>query len=445
ALIRDLLHELLQEKGHRVRVAATADEAQRELESRSPDLILLDLRLGASDGMDLLHDLAAAGESSVVIMTGHGSVDSAVEAMKRGALDYVTKPFRAQDMERVVRQALRVHRLRRENLRLRSQLVEWEGRLTMIGRSRTMEALRDLVAAVAPSRSNVLIVGESGTGKELVARDLHRLSPRCDAPFVKINCAAVPPGLLESELFGYEKGAFTGAVSSAKGKFELAAGGTLLLDEVSEMDLSLQPKLLRAIQEREFYRVGGARPVRVDVRIVATTNTDLLQLVAAGRFRQDLYYRLNVVPLETPPLRARPEDIPDLARHFAERAARENGRGTPRISREVMERLLAADWPGNIRELENVIARGVILCMDDELRPEHLLWSPGMRRVPETRVEDNLKELERAAILRVLEEEQGNKTRAARRLGISVRTVRNKLVEYGGPAPGHKVAGIAGG
>ncbi|MBU1701728.1 MAG: sigma-54 dependent transcriptional regulator [Candidatus Eisenbacteria bacterium] len=433
-LIRDLLSELLRGLGHDVKTAASAELARSIVERHSPELVLLDLRLGASDGLELLEELVNQGEMGVVMMTGHGSVGTAVEAMKRGALDFVTKPFRAQDMERAVHQALRVSRLNQENTSLRNQLVQWRENRAMIGRSRVMEILRDLISTVAPTRSNILITGESGTGKELVASDLHHLSPRREAAFIKINCAAVPPGLLESELFGFEKGAFTGAVSRGKGKFEISDGGTLLLDEISEMDLSLQPKLLRAIQEKEFYRVGGSQPVRVDVRVIATTNTDLEAMIERGEFRKDLYYRLNVVPIEVPPLRDRKEDIPDLIRHFVEKVSKENGREPTSVSPAVLERFMAHDWPGNVRELENVISRGIILCMGGELRLEHLLWRDVAQPTPmPVRQEDNLREMERQTILRILHEEKGNRTRAARRLGISVRTVRNKLAEYQPP------------
>jgi DNA-binding NtrC family response regulator len=431
-LVRDMLAELLEGMGHEVDGADSTAAAWQRLQDAPPELILLDLRLGEESGLKLLEELAGQQEAGVVMMTAHGSVGTAVEAMKLGAVDFVSKPFRAEEMERAVHQALRVTRLRRENRQLRRQIHEWQKSRTMVGRSRAMQNVHDLVSTVAPSRSNVLIAGESGTGKELVAQALHRLSPRASRPFVKINCAAVPTGLLESELFGHEKGAFTGAHARGSGKFELADGGTLLLDEISEMDPSLQPKLLRALQEREFYRIGGTEPVRVDVRILATTNADLGRRVREGTFREDLFYRLNVVPVEVPPLRARKEDIPELAHHFAEAAAAENGRAAPRISQAVLERLNAYDWPGNVRELENIVSRGVILCHGPQLEVRHLLWSEGpVDERNASASSDNLKEQERRTILRILEEEDGNRTRAARRLGISVRTVRNKLAEYG--------------
>jgi len=281
----------------------------------------------------------------------------------------------------------------------------------------------------------VLITGESGTGKELVARAIHDGSPRADAPFVKLNCAAVPAGLLESELFGHERGAFTGAVGRTRGKFEQSHGGTLLLDEISEMDLTLQPKLLRALQEREFYRVGGGTPVRVDVRLLATTNTDLRARVREGNFREDLYYRLEVVPLRVPPLRERREDVLLLAHHFLLRFRDENGRGALRLGQAASAHLLRHEWPGNVRELRNAVERAVILCPGEELIPAHFVLEAGLdgasKLGPDGAVGDKLYEREKLWILQVLHEEGGNRTAAARRLGVSVRTIRNKLAAYG--------------
>jgi DNA-binding NtrC family response regulator len=409
-------------------------------------------------------------------MTAHGTVETAVQAMKRGATDFLLKPFTIETLEVVLEKVLGVARLQRENRALRSELRRRTSAPQLIGRSAPMVRLIELAHTLAHSRVTVLVMGESGTGKELVAQALHAWSPRAAAPFVKVNCAALPAGLMESELFGHERGAFTGASALQRGKFELADGGTMLLDEVSEMDVALQPKLLRCLQEKEFYRVGGTRPVTVDARIVATTNADLDQRVREGRFRADLLYRLKVVPVRVPPLRERREDIPLLVHHFVERAALENGRELRGIERPALDLLLRHDWPGNVRELENVIARAVAICQGPVILTEHLLWEHaiGVPGAPEVSAElaaleaelagdarwsagdsrvlavpgkagmsgsggapdaaqlrdHSLREIEKAWILQTLAEVGGNRTRAAAKLGVSVRTIRNKLREY---------------
>ncbi|MCA9729809.1 MAG: sigma-54-dependent Fis family transcriptional regulator, partial [Candidatus Eisenbacteria bacterium] len=362
-LLRDFLEETLRRAGHRVTLASGGREGLERLAESPPDLVLLDIRMKGSDGLDLLPEFRSrAPQAPVIMMTGHGTVESAVQAMRLGAFDYLTKPFSADTIELTVERALSVGLLQRENATLKGQLSLQTALGSLIGKSRSMEELRATLRLVAPSRSTVLIQGESGTGKELVARAIHEGSPRSAKPFVKINCAAVPAGLLESELFGHEKGAFTGAVGRVQGKFEQADGGTLLLDEISEMELALQPKLLRALQEREFYRVGGRETVSVDVRVLATTNADLKVRVQDGTFREDLYHRLNVVPVRIDPLRDRREDIPVLAQYFLDRTLAETGRGKLRIGRGAMESLLAYDWSGNVRELMNAVERAVILC-----------------------------------------------------------------------------------
>ncbi len=484
-LLREFLEETLRRRGFGVILAANGDEALRRLPLDPPDLILLDIRLPGRDGLTLLPDLRLlCPEAPVVMMTGHGTLESAVEAMRRGAFDYLTKPFSADAIDLAVDRALSVGALRRENADLKGRLALQESLGAMIGRSRAMENLRTAIRMTAPTRSTVLVTGESGTGKELVARAIHAGSPRVGAPFIKLNCAAVPSGLLEDELFGHERGAFTGAIGRSRGRFEQAHGGTLLLDEISEMDPALQPKLLRALQEREFYRVGGSSPVSVDVRVIATTNTDLKARIRDGAFREDLYYRLEVVPIRVPPLRERREDIMLLAHHFLAAFSAENGRQA-RFNTAAAERLLSHDWPGNVRELRNAVERAVILCPDDELRPEHFVlesedgralsgpearpgrpaigwggrgepgdrraqvtiaWDgrgePSARAVPASIVGDGsggsaagsaggtLHQRERSWILEVLSREGGNRTAAARRLGVSVRTIRNKLAEY---------------
>ncbi len=448
ALMRSFLEQALARMELHVQTEASAESALRSAGEYAPHLALLDVRLGGMDGITLLGRLAeVAPECTFVVMTAHGSIETALAAMKAGAFDYLLKPFSVETLEVVAQKALGFSRLRRENRRLRARLRRHPPQPLIVGRSGPMVRLRDLMRTVARSPATVLIEGASGTGKELVAQALHAWGPRASGPLVKVNCAALPAGLMESELFGHERGAFTGATGMLRGKFELADGGSLLLDEISEMEPALQPKLLRSLQEREFYRVGGTQPLRVDVRIIATTNANLAERVRAGRFREDLYYRLRVIPIRIPPLRERRADIPLLAKHFLELAAEENGKQIDAISREVFDVLMEHDWPGNVRELENVIQRAVVICPDAQLEPEHLLWDSGPeisiggsagRDAPvgadplqQLRSDLPLREVERLWILQALEQEGGNKSRAARRLGISVRTIRNKLNAYG--------------
>jgi two-component system, NtrC family, response regulator HydG len=434
-LLREFLEETLRRAGHTVELASGAEEALRRIPLDPPDAILLDIRMHGRDGLSLLPELRLlCPEAPVIMMTGHGSLESAVSALRLGAFDYLTKPFPAEAIELALSRALSVRALRRENADLRGRLSLQEAFTAMIGRSRAMEDLRTAIRMIAPTRSTVLVLGESGAGKELVARAIHEGSPRAGGPFVKLNCAAVPAGLLESELFGHERGAFTGAVGRSRGKFEQANGGTLLLDEISEMDLALQPKLLRALQEREFYRVGGSVPVQVDVRLLATTNTDLKARVREGSFREDLYNRLEVVPVRVPPLRERKEDVLILAQHFLVLLSAENGKQGLRLGREASERLLRHDWPGNVRELRNAVERAVILCPQEELRGEHFVLELGLPSRPgpaeHGSAGDTLYEREKEWILQILQQEGGNRTAAARRLDVSVRTVRNKLALY---------------
>lgn len=429
-LLRDFLEETLRRSGHHVVLAPGGNEGLERVSECMPDLVLLDIRMKGSDGLDLLPEFRTrAPQAPVIMMTGHGTVESAVQAMRLGAFDYLTKPFSADTIELAVKRALSVGELQRENATLKGQLTMQSALGRLIGKSRSMEELRATLRLVAPSRSTVLIQGESGTGKELVARAIHEGSPRASQPFVKINCAAVPSGLLESELFGHEKGSFTGAVGRVPGKFEQADGGTLLLDEISEMEIALQPKLLRALQEREFYRVGGRDIVSVDVRVLATTNADLKFRVHEGGFREDLYHRLNVVPVRIDPLRERREDIPVLTQHFLEKVLGETNRPKLRISRGAMESLLSYDWSGNVRELMNAVERAVILCGGEELLAEHFVLELA-RSSTSSSLGETLEEREKEWILEILRDEGGNRTRTARRLGVSVRTIRNKLAQY---------------
>jgi two-component system response regulator AtoC len=369
------------------------------------------------------------------MMTAYATVESAVEAMKIGAFDYIIKPFSPDQIEMVTRKATERQSLIEENQYLRSEILKEYGFGEIVGDTPIMHAIFEVIKKVANSRATVLVQGESGTGKELVARAIHFNSTRANAPFIKVNCAALPENLLESELFGHEKGAFTGAVTRRSGRFELAHRGTLLLDEVSEIPLGLQAKLLRVLQEREFERVGGARPIKVDVRIVATTNRNLDEEIEAKRFREDLFFRLNVIPITLPPLRDRDGDVPLLAQHFVDRYCRENNRAPKQIAGEAMDMMTHYRWPGNVRELQNVIERAVVLDADEAIEPDHLaLRAPGSDESDLDEIVDavgnTVAEMERRLILKTLRALDGNRGKTADMLRISVRTLRNKLNQY---------------
>jgi DNA-binding NtrC family response regulator len=433
-----IVEHALTRLGHRCRLCSSVEEALDAV-ARSPfDLILADYRMPKKTGLDLLRLLEAKGyRIPVIIMTGYSSVEHAVASIKSGAIDYLTKPITPEALEIAVTQALEVVRLRRENETFRRELQKFRATRVVVGESEPLRRVMEIIDAVAPSRATVLLEGESGTGKELFARAIHEGGSRQDGPYITVNCAALPEGLVESVLFGHEKGAFTGATVRTAGAFERAHGGTLLLDEISEMRLDLQSKLLRVIQEQEFERVGGAEAVKVDVRLIATTNRDLKAETAAGRFRQDLYYRLNVVRIRTPPLRERPEDIPRLAQHFLQRSAEQMGLAVPPLPAETLALLQSYEWPGNVRELANAMERAVILARGGPLRPAEVLShldhgppepaAPGQVGRDVTATSFDLDTLEHRAILRALEATGGNRVRAAKLLGISERTLRNKL------------------
>ncbi len=447
-----VLEHTLAKIGHTPVLVGSVEEAMATVARTPVDLIIADYRMPRLTGLDLLSLLERDGfRIPVIIMTGYSSIEHAVMSIKSGAIDYLTKPIRSETLEIAVAQALEVVRLRRENETFRREIMKMRAGRTLVGESERFRRIMELIATVAPTRATVLLQGESGTGKELFARAIHDQSPRADGPFVTINCAAMPEGLVESALFGHEKGAFTGATVRTPGAFERAHGGTLLLDEISEMRLDLQAKLLRVIQEQEFERVGGTQSIKVDVRLVATTNRDLKGEVDAGKFRSDLYYRLNVVPIQTPPLRDRVEDIPRLVHHFLHRAAEQLGTEVPQITPDALAYLQAYHWPGNIRELGNVIERAAILCRGGALKREHFeahllgagvppsaassaapaaAAAPPAVRAPSPVPDEstfNLEELERQMITRALAATGGNRTRAAKLLGISERTLRNKL------------------
>jgi two-component system, NtrC family, response regulator AtoC len=405
--------------------------------NRDVDVCLLDVRLPGMEGIEVLDRLKRLDAGlEVVLVTAVRTVRTAVEAMKLGAYDYLTKPFAADDLRGVVNRALERRALHREVRYLRDALARHEGFDQLVGRSPAMRRVYELVRQIADTTATVLITGESGTGKEMIARAIHRQGVRRDRPFVAINCAALPAELLESELFGHERGAFTGAHARKLGKFEVAHTGTLLLDEVGTLRVDLQPKILRALQEREIERVGGGRAIRVDVRIVAASNTDLRQAVAAGRFREDLFYRLHVVPIAVPPLRERREDVALLARHFLAKYARQFGKPVTDLSPGALDALERYHWPGNVRELENIVARSVALTSESVVQLDQIPLDVALAPVEAT-AEDQLNlrearhEVERLLILRALDRAGGNQTLAARLLGMHRNTLLVKLAQLG--------------
>ena len=427
------------EEDYEVYVAPDPAGAQAVMETEAVDLLLTDLRLGAETGMDLL-DWALRQNSppTVIIMTAYGTVDAAVEAMKHGAYDFVTKPVNIDRLELLIKRALHGSEIERENVLLREQIDKRFGLENFVGDSPAMTGALDVIRQVAPSRATVLVSGESGTGKELAAHAIHQLSPRRRGPFVAVHCAALSPQLLESELFGHEKGAFTGANERRIGRFEQASGGTLFLDEIGEIDAATQVKILRVLGERIFERVGGNKPMATDVRLVAATNRDLAAMVAAGTFREDLFFRLNVVQLQMPPLRDRREDIPLLCRHFLRETAKDNGKPFRELTGEALKCLVACDWPGNIRELRAAIEHGVVMAGGSKITlrdlPAALRATAGAGAAPRGPMPLNLGETELSLIRRALDESRGNRTLAAEKLGISRRTLHRKLREHPGLA-----------
>jgi DNA-binding NtrC family response regulator len=438
---RTALAELLRDEGYSVDTAADGFKALPKLDEFGPHLLLTDLKMPGLDGIALMKKARERDpDCVVVVMTAYGAIDTAVTAMREGAADYLTKPINLEELSLVLGRELERRRLRAEAGQLRDRLAAKHRIQNIIGVSPPMQQVFDTVLQVAPSRASVLITGESGTGKELIAAAIHEHSPRAAGPFVKLHCAALAETLLESELFGHERGAFTGAVGRRDGRFQQADRGTLFLDEIGEISPSTQVKLLRFLQEHEFERVGGNQTVKVDVRIVAATNRDLLRRVKEGLFREDLYYRLNVVSVEMPPLRARPSDIPLLAGHFLAKFSKENGKTIGGFTDPALERLVKYAWPGNVRELENAIERAVVVCRADQIRPEDL--GPGI--VAQSGGADgtpvipgaSLADLERYAILKTLEHTGGSTSRASEILKISPRKIQYKLHEYQGEEAG---------
>ncbi|HEX8790359.1 MAG TPA: sigma-54 dependent transcriptional regulator [Polyangiaceae bacterium] len=433
ASARSGLATLLKQEGFDVVLAEDGGSALARVQETAPDVLVTDLRMPGMDGIDLLRKAREADpDLIVVLMTAFAEVETAVRAMQEGAEHYLTKPLQIDELVLVIRRALERRSLKHEATELRARLKDRLRFDAIIGSSPAMQEIFNVIEQVSPSRASVLITGESGTGKELVAQAIHEHSPRASAPFVKLHCAALAETILESELFGHEKGAFTGAVGRREGRFKQADGGTLFLDEIGEISPAIQVKLLRFLQERAFERVGGNETLKVDVRIIAATNRDLSAEVAAGKFREDLYYRLNVVNIEVPPLRARPSDLLPLATHFLQRFARENGKHIEAFSDDAIDRITNYRWPGNVRELENVIERAVVLCDGPTLTAKHL--PAGVGAVPRGALRipgSTLDEIERHAILSTLEACGGRTTAAAQMLDISVRKIQYKLHEYG--------------
>jgi two-component system response regulator AtoC len=449
--IRRVLAAMLKREGYEVTTAADGEQALGALAKTPVHVVVTDLVMPKIGGMELLRRVSAEfPDVPVIVITAHGSVDSAVAALKAGAFDYITKPFEQDELRKVIAKAARAHDLERQNLHA---LLGDGDRPPLVGDSPAMRAIHDMVARVADSPSTVLITGESGTGKELIAKALHRGSSRRDKPLIKVNCAAIPKDLVESELFGYERGAFTGAVASKPGRFELADGGTLFLDEIGEVPVEMQVKLLRAIQEQEFERVGGIKTLRVDVRLIAATNRDLKALISEARFREDLYYRLAVVPIALPALRERRDDIPALVAHFIDKYNHRLGKRVEGIEDEALQLLVAYSWPGNIRELENLMERSVLFAdgplivagaLPESLRekgpqpplpiaavgPLGAIAAPSGASMKEI-VRHAQAELEKELITRALDETGGNVTRAAKRLQISRKSLQVKMKELG--------------
>ncbi len=437
---RDGLVRALQRQ-YDVQVASDGAQALHVLDEQEIDVVLSDLRMPGMDGLTLIQRILARPSSpACILLTAYGSIDTAVEAIKRGASDFLTKPVNLDELEIRIQSALRSRSMEQENQSLRQQLDERFGLESMVGQSPALLDVLDTIRQVAPARTNVLISGETGTGKELVARAIHQLSPRAKAPLITVHCAALPANLLESELFGHEKGSFTGATERRPGRFEMADGGSLFLDEIGEIDSTVQVKILRVLEERTFERVGGRETLDVDVRLIAATNRDLEAMVNEGTFREDLFYRLNVVTVALPSLRERREDIPLLMRKFLDEFSAENKKEIEGVTSDCMNALIDYNWPGNIRELRNVIERMVVLSRQPRLTlrdlPPHIRPDGAGRGSSRTQSQSvsgdlSLEEMERNMILRALETNQGSRTKAAEALGISRRTLHRKLNEYG--------------
>ncbi|MCD6138168.1 MAG: sigma-54-dependent Fis family transcriptional regulator [Deltaproteobacteria bacterium] len=438
SFMRDACKQTLTKRGHSVTLAKSGREALKLLEEWSFDLILLDLKMPGEDGLFVLARIKDMDpEASVVMITGHGTIETAVQAIKLGAFDFISKPFTPDELLRLVDRVLKNRRLTIENIYLRQTLErERRGSKEIISKSPAMAKVKEMIAMVARTDSTVMLQGESGTGKGLVARRIHELSARRNYPFIPVDCGSLVKTLFESQLFGHVKGAFTGATSTRAGQFELAHGGTLFFDEISNIGLEVQAKLLRAVEEKCISKVGDHKVVKVDVRLISATNRDLQEAVARGVFREDLFYRLNVVSIHLPPLRERKEEIPLLANHFVKVFSQKQGKRIDGISKDAMKALMEYNWPGNVRELENTIERLIVFARGRTITPEDLIYSNTI--VPRTEISEpmRLDEVEQQHIMRVFSSVGGNKTRAAELLGIDRKTLRAKLKKYEISSPG---------
>jgi DNA-binding NtrC family response regulator len=434
--VRDSLAQWFRRDGYRTAGAADAAQALARLQAEPWDVVLLDIKMPGVDGMELLGRLRELDPDLAVIMiTAYAAVDTAVAAMKLGAFDYITKPIDPDELSQVVRRALEARRLKAENVQLRQKVDELVGFQRIVGDSPAMRRVLELISSVAATDATVVIRGESGTGKELIAQAIHAASPRRYFPIVPVNCGALPESLLESELFGHEKGAFTGAQYRRKGRLEMADGGTLFLDEVGTISAKTQVDLLRVLESKEFTRLGGTRPLKVDFRVLCATNQDLEELVRAGAFREDLYYRINVVSIQVPPLRERREDVPLLARHFLDKFSRQMNRPFRSIDPAAMERLVRHPWPGNVRELANAIERALVVGTPPAVREEDLPVRVG-REAASAAAGESLEEIEKEHVRGVLERKGWNITHAAKALEIDRATLYHKIKKYGLRPPG---------
>ena len=450
-VLRDVLDAVLRREGFDIIAASSGEEALSVLDSEEVDLVILDVMLPGISGIDTLRSIRISNPNlPVIVITAFSSIDGAIDAMKQGAFHYIPKPFKNEEVVLTVNKALEQRRLSRENERLKSELSEKYAYSNIIGKSEIMRKVFDLIRLAAPSRSNILVQGESGTGKELVAKAIHHASPRARNAFVTVNSGSLPPELLESSLFGHMKGAFTGAIATKRGLFEVADNGSIFLDEIGNINLETQAKLLRVIQEKEFMRLGSVETVKVDVRIIAATNADLQKLMAEQKFREDLYYRLNVITIQLPPLRRRREDIPLLIQHFLQKYSEENRRKVREVTADAMRILMDHNWPGNVRELENTIERAVVLCTGDRITPELLpdyLRYPARTDQPATVVpaegislKDAVSNYERTMILQSLELANGVQKRAAELLQVKPSTLNEMMKRLGIHAKSNAVA-----
>ncbi len=441
-IIHDVLGQLLTAEGYEVESSMSGEEALEKVPTHTADVILLDLLMPNIDGIQTLRRIKEMDPAAaVIIITAYGSVETAIAALKAGALDYVQKPFKHDELLMTIERAAERRRLYEENIRLKNDLRRVFSFSNIIGKSEIMKSVFELIKAAAPTRSTILIQGESGTVKELVARAIHQNSNRADHPFVVVNSGSLPPDLLESLLFGHVKGAFTGAVALKKGLFEAADKGTIFFDEISSLNIETQAKLLRVMQEREFMRLGGTETIKVDVRIIAATNTDLEELIEARTFRKDLYYRLNVIKIDLPPLRLRKGDIPLLVKHFVETFNKENGKEIEGVTEDVLEILDSYDWPGNVRELENLIERAIVLCKTNIIAKDMLpaFFASGHRDPEDTfswkggslDLRERTQEFQRALILSALKKTDGIQNRAARMLGVKATTLNEMIKRLG--------------